>query len=314
MDFEVIDEDLKRKVKKSGRFIIIGILVVLAALLASSGFYTVSEQEKAVVTTAGRISGITDAGLRFRIPFIQRAEKVNITTRGMEVGYLSNDGNVYADSNESLMITNDFNIVAVDFYVEWRVVEPDRYLYAVDDPRTMLYNCIQSSARDVISMYKVDSVLTDGKMEIQANIRERINNVLHEYNCGLQVTNVTIQDAEPPTDEVIAAFKAVEDAKQRKDTMLNEANRYYNENIPNARAESDRIVKAAEAVREARVNEARGQVARFNEMYAEYANNPDITKSRMYLETMEEIMPDLKVIVDGGESSGSILKILDLNQ
>lgn len=298
--------------KYSGPIVGIVIIVIAVALFLSQGWYTVSEQENAVVTTAGKVTDVKGAGLHFKIPIIQSVTKVDMTTRGMTLGYTQDDKGTVNETGDNLMISNDFNIVSVDFYAEWRVTDPVKVLYNVEAPVVLLNNIIQSSARDIVSAYKVDSILTDGKSEIQTNIRELVSKVLDEYDIGIMVTNIIIQDAEPPTAEVTAAFKAVEDAKQKKDTLLNEANKYYNENIPGARAEADKIVKQAEAVKESRINEANGQVARFNEMFSEYINNPDITRIRMYLETMEEIMPYLKVYIDGTKGGGDMLKILDL--
>ncbi|MDR1689613.1 MAG: FtsH protease activity modulator HflK [Clostridiales bacterium] len=339
MDYDRMNfmRDLKDKIRKNaGKAVLLIIFIVAAFLFISQGWYTISEQENAVVTTAGKFTEVVGAGLHFKIPILQRAVVVNMTTRGMTLGYndaaansaastetefvsnmtpvdtLTGQGYEYVDTSDKLMISNDFNIVAIDFYVEWRVTDPRKYVYNVEAPMVLLNNIIQSSARDVVSSYMVDSVLTDGKTEIQTNIRDLVNEVLQEYDIGIAVANITIQDAEPPTAEVTAAFKAVEDAKQRKDTLLNEANRYYNENIPSARAEADKITKQAEAVREARINEANGQIARFDKMYGEYINNPEVTKTRMYLEAAEEIMPRLKMYIDGSDSE-NILKMLDVN-
>ena len=157
----------------------------------------------------------------------------------------------------------------------------------------------------------VDSVITTGKNEIQAEIKERIIAELTTQNIGIQLVNITIQDAEPPTTEVMEAFKAVETAKQGKETAINNANKYRNEKLPNAEAQIDKILKEAEATKEARINEAEGQAARFNALYDEYIKYPLITKQRMYYETMEELLPDLKLIIDS--SDGSIEKWLSLD-
>ena len=298
--------------KNLGRYITLAVVAIIAVIIISQGWYTVNEQENAVVTTAGRVTDVTVAGLHFKVPILQSVRKVDMTIRGMTLGYIEDVSPEFYQVGDNLMISNDFNIVSIDFYAEWRVIAPDKFLYKVEEPILLLNNIIQSSARDIVSAYKVDSVLTDGKYEIQSNIRELVNRVLDEYDIGIMVTNIIIQDAEPPTALVTAAFKAVEDAKQKKDTLLNEANRYYNENIPGARAEADRITKQAEAIRQARINEANGQVARFNKMFEEYILYPEITRTRMYLETVEEIMPDMKMYIDGTDGGGEILKLLDL--
>ena len=153
-------------------------------------------------------------------------------------------------------------------------------------------------------------MITTGKNEIQASIKQKIINRLETEDIGVQLVNITIQDAEPPTTEVIDAFKNVENAKQGKETSINKANQKRNEDIPAARAQADETVKTANAQAEERVNEAKGQVARLNELYAEYQKYPLITKQRMFYETMEEILPDMKVIIE--RSDGSTQTMLPL--
>ena len=162
----------------------------------------------------------------------------------------------------------------------------------------ILRNISQSCIRTVIGSYPVDDVLTTGKNEIQAAIKEMILERLTEQDIGIQLVNITIQDSEPPTSEVMEAFKAVETAKQGKETALNNANKYRNEQLPLAQAQADGIIKDAEAQKTERINEATAQVARFNAMYEEYIKNPAVTKQRMFYETMEEVLPDLKVVIE----------------
>ena len=179
---------------------------------------------------------------------------------------------------------------------------PIKALYAAEKPVVILKNIAQSHIRSTISAYDVDSVITSGKNEIQAVIRDKIVAELEERDIGLQLVNITIQDAEPPTEAVLEAFKAVETAKQEKETVINNANKYRNEALPAAEADADQIAKEADAKKQARINEAEGQVARFNAMYEEYVKNPLITKQRMFYETMEEVLPDMKVVIGGSNT------------
>jgi membrane protease subunit HflK len=204
------------------------------------------------------------------------------------------------------MITSDFNFVNIDFFVEWQVSHPVKALYASHRPVEILSFLVQSGARSVVSNTDIDSVLTTGKGEIQASIREHVTTALDELDIGIRLVNVVIQDSEPPTAEVMAAFKSVENARQEKDTLVNNANRYRNEQIPNARATSDQILQGAEANKRARINEANGQVARFNEMFSEYIKNPEITRMRLFFEAMERIIPGVEVIIEG---EGTVEKI-----
>lgn len=276
------------------------VIIIIAAILVFNSFYTINEQEAAVVTTFGIASASTESGLHFKIPFVQQVTKVDTTIKGFPIGYDAHTNNTIED--ESLMITSDFNFVNVDFYVEYRVTDPVKALYASENFEAVLKTIAQSSIRAEIGSYPVDSVITTGKSEIQANIKDKITRHLEQHDIGITLINITIQDAEPPTAEVLEAFMNVESAKQGAETAVNNANKYRNEQIPAAEAEVDKVLKEAESTKEARINEAQGQASRFNEIYNEYKKYPLITKQRMFYEAMEELLPDLKVIIDGSES------------
>ncbi len=282
-------------------------LVLVVILLASQSTYQIREQEQAVLTTFGQAQAVTTPGLHFKIPFIQQVTKVNTTIKGFSIGYDESTNEVIED--EAIMITSDYNFIDVDFYVEYKVSDPVKAIYASEDPVLILKNIAQSCIRTVIGSYDVDSVLTTGKNEIQASIKEMIMEKLEEQDLGVALVNITIQDSEPPTVEIMEAFKKVETAKQGKETAINNANKYRNEKLPTAQAEADRIIKDAEAFKTERINEATGQVARFNAMYEEYIKNPVVTKERMFYEAMEEVLPDLKLVIDSGEGVDKILPL-----
>lgn len=282
--------------KAGGKIAALVVLAILIVFLSLNSAYEIKEQEQAVLITLGKAQAVTEPGLHFKIPFIQQVRKVNTTIQGFAIGYNTDDNEINED--ESLMITSDFNFIDVDFYVEYRYSDPVKAIFASRDPLEILKNISQSCIRTVIGSYPVDDVLTTGKNEIQASIREMILKRLEEQDIGIQLVNITIQDSEPPTQQVMEAFKAVETAKQGKETALNNANKYRNEQLPSAQARADGIIKDAEAQKTERVNEATAQVARFNSMYAEYIKNPVITKQRMFYETMEDVLPDLKVIIE----------------
>ncbi len=290
------------------------VAVIFLLVLIGNSVYTIREEEQAVVCTFGVAKAVTEPGIHFKVPLIQTVDKVNTTIQGFAIGYSDDYEQNYdaaSGPDESMMITSDYNFIQIDFYVEYRVTDPVKALYASTDPKLILANLAQNCIRTTIGSYGVDSVLTTGKNEIQSNIKEMILDKLESLDIGIQLVNITIQDAEPPTEEVVSAFKSVETAKQGKETALNNANKYRNEQIPNAQAQADKILQDAEAEKEGRINEAVGQVARFNAMYEEYVKYPTITKQRMFYETMEDVLPDLKVIIDGGEGSG-VSKVLPL--
>ncbi len=331
-NWNINQEELKKNIKKfgkRGKWIGLGIIgAIVIAVLIKGGMYTVREQEQAVITTFGIPRAVTQPGLHFKIPFIQEVQLVDTTIQGFPIGYRGNEEESYQepqydengeliDTNgvtveeESLMITSDYNFVNVDFFVEYKISDPVKAVYASQDPVIILKNIAQSCIRNVIGSYDVDSVLTTGKNEIQTVIKDAILKQLELHDIGLSLINITIQDSEPPTQEVMEAFKAVETAKQGKETALNNAEKYRNEKIPEAEAQVDKIKQQAESTKQSRINEANAEVAKFNAMYEEYIKNPEVTKKRLFYETMEELLPDLKVVIDG--SDGNMMTILPLD-
>lgn len=302
----VIDENLGKQIKNAKRF---GILIVCALIIAFgifSSIYSVSEQEQAVITQFGKVVGIESAGLHFKIPFIQQSIRVNTTTQGMAIGYQESGTNDpiedTSDYEDSMMITKDFNFVNIDFYLEYKVANPETFLFNTAEPLETLRNLTKASIRSTISKYLVDEVMTTAKGKIQSEVKDKLIAEMQKINLGIEVVNISIQDAEPPTAEVVQAFKAVETAKQGAETALNNANKYQSEKLPSANADADKILKEAEAYKENRIAEAEGQVARFSETYKEYKKFPLITKKRMFYETLEEVLPNLNIIITDGNT------------
>lgn len=293
----------KPDLKFSWKKILPVLLIVLVALAGNSSFYSVSEDEQAAVTMFGKVQRVDSAGLHFKIPFAERVTKVDMTTHGFGLGYQVEGGGQNIDiESDARMITSDFNLINIDFYLEYKVSDPIAYLFNTNDPEMILANEALSCIRATVTDYPVDEVMTTGKGQIQSEIRETLSKELNEKQIGLQIVNVSVQDSEPPTAEVARAFKAVETARQGKETAINDANRYRNEQIPYAEAEADRIIQEAEAEKTARIAEAEGQAERFEKMYEEYSKFPLITKKRMFYEAMEDTLPDLKVIISDGST------------
>jgi membrane protease subunit HflK len=209
------------------------------------------------------------------------------------------------------MITGDYNIVNVDFFVEYKISDPVKYLFASSDAELILRNLIQSQVRNVVGSSQVDAVLTDGKENIQRQVKDLVTQILAEYDIGLTLVDVRIQDAEPPTKEVVEAFKAVETAKQQAEAVINEAKAYQNAQLPQAEATADQLIQNAEYLKQKRINEAKEQVAMFTAMYEQYSINPEITRSRMYYEAISQILPDVKLFVNtsGGEDVQMLLPL-----
>ena len=292
-----------KKIRNIVLFSLLGLFVLIGVL---TSFYTVDDKQQAVVTTFGKVTDITDPGLHFKAPFgIQQAHKVDVNVyQKIELGYVTNsDGSTISVEDESSMITGDYNIVNVDFFVEYKISDPVQYLFSANNPALILKNLIQSQVRNVVGSSTVDAVLTDGKENIQQQVRELVSEILTEYDVGLTLIDVRIQDAEPPTSDVVEAFKAVETAKQTAEAVVNDAKAYQNAKLPEAEAQADKLLQNAQYLKQKRINEATEAVAMFNAMYEEYKQNPDITQSRMYYEAISQILPGVKVYINTGDSN-----------
>ena len=305
--------------KKLSNLIVIGIVAIVLLIGILTSFYSVDEKQQAVVTTFGKVTDVTTAGVHFKLPFgIQKATKVDVNVyQKIELGYRTDHLDPYdyqTVEDESTMITGDYNIVNVDFFVEYKISDPVQYLFSSNNPELILRNLIQSQVRNVVGSATVDSVLTDGKENIQMQVRELVTQILEEYDIGLTLVDVKIQDSEPPTVDVVEAFKAVETAKQQAETVVNDAKAYQNARLPEAEAEADKLIQNAQYLKQKRINEAIEQVAMFTAMYQEYAQNPDITKSRMYYEAISEILPGVKLYINTSGEGSEVQMLLPLEQ
>ena len=300
--------------KKLGRIVIIALIAIFVIIGISTCIYTVDDKQQAVVTTFGKVTGTVEPGLHFKLPFgIQQAHKVDVNVyQKIELGYTTDAATGVATTNtsESTMITGDYNIVNVDFFVEYRITDPVAYLYSSNNPEDILRNLIQSQVRNVVGSSTVDSVLTDGKENIQMQVKDLVTDILAKYDIGLTLVDVRIQDSEPPTMDVIEAFKAVETAKQEAEAVVNKALAYQNAQLPNAQAQADKLIQNAEYLKAKRINEALEQVAMFTAMYEQYAQDPDITKSRMYYEAIAEILPGVKLYINTSSGDGNEVQMI----
>ena len=310
--FKKITPEQKKKIRLIIPFVIIALIAVV---IISSCWYTVDETENAVVTTFGKVTSVVDeAGIHFKAPFgIQQVKKVAVNViRKVEIGFKTLDnGSTVSVDNESKMITGDFNIVNVDFFVEYRISNPEKYLYSSISPESILKSLVQSQIRTVVGSYYVDDVLTTKKSMIQSEIKDSIFNELQHYDFGITLESVKIQDAEAPNEAVSQAFKAVETAKQGRETAINDAYAYEKAEIPKAEAQADKLRQDAQYRKQNRINEAKETVAMFEAMYNEYILNPEITKKRMYFEMIESALKDVKLIILTDESGTTSLLPLD---
>ena len=296
--------------KKLGKTVLAAIIAILVLILISTCWYTVDEKQQAVITTFGKVTGTAGAGMHFKLPFgIQEVKTVDVNVyQKIEIGYRTDAHDPALSAvvtKESKMITGDYNIVNVDFFVEYKISDPVKYLYNSAEPELILKNLVQSQIRNVIGSSTVDSILTDGKAEIQQQVKELITAELAEYDIGLVLTDIKIQDSEPPTISVIEAFKNVETAKQSAETAINQAKAYQNSELPKAKATADQLIQNAEFLKQNRINDATKQVAMFMAMYEQYAQNPEITKVRMYYEALTEALPGVKLYINTAQDGGA---------
>jgi len=288
-------EEIIRNIKilRNAIYSIIVVATVVLGILTSV-FFT-NEQEIGFTTMFGKNTMIEGAGMHFKVPFLSTKTVLDSTTKGMPIGYVEETDETAEE--DSLMITSDFNFVNIDFYIEYRITDPIEYKYGSDDPEGILKNIAQSAIRNTIGQYDVDSVMTTGKAEIEGVVFDDIVTELTSHKLGLTIVSVTIQDAEPPTAEVRKAFKEVENEKQNAETAINKAHEYENTQIPAAEAKAEEIIQAANATKTERANSAKEEVKRFEALFAEYQNNPDTVKQRLYYEALEKILPNMEIII-----------------
>ena len=275
------------------------VLAILLGIVAFSSWYTVDQSEQAVIQTFGKVEeGISEPGLQFKMPWpIQTVEKLSKETFSLQFGYEEKNGEVVEFTSDTKMITGDENIVLADMVVMWKITDPGKYLYNSDNPQAVLYNATSASLRSIIGSSQIDEALTSGKGQIEVEVFDLLTSLMEKYDVGISVTAVKLQDVELPNSEVRKAFTNVTDARETMNTKRNEANRYRNQKMNEAEGEMKAIISRAEGEKAARVEQARGDVARFNAMYAEYVNAPELTRKRLILETMEEVLPYAEIYI-----------------
>ncbi|MBD8026250.1 FtsH protease activity modulator HflK [Ureibacillus sp. Re31] len=289
------------------------LLSAVALVVVFTSWYTVDESEQAVVITFGNADEtITDSGLHFKMPWpIQKVEVLSKETYSLQFGYEQNeDGEIEAYDDETKMITGDENIVLTDLVVQWKITDPEKYLFNAENPKQILHNATSSAIRSIIGSSTIDEALTDGKAKVEANTRDLLVSLIEKYDIGVSILGVKLQDVELPNDEVRAAFTAVTDARETKNTKTNEAEKYKNQKLSEAEGEKDAIISRAEGEKVARIQEAEGEVEIFKKLYAEYKGNQEITRQRLIIETLENVLPNTQLYIMNDD--GETLKYLPL--
>lgn len=294
-----------------GIFPIIGIALIFWLF---TGVYTVGPDEVGVVQRFGKYIRVVQSGLNYHMPFpIETVKTPKVTeVKRIEIGFRTIGKNQYRTvERESLMLTGDENIVDAELIVQYKIKEPINYLFNFIGPELTMREASEASLRTVVGRHNIDEALTSGKLMIQEETKELLQSILDKYETGIQVVAVQLQDVSPPK-QVIDSFKDVASAKEDKNRMINEAEGYRNNVIPKARGEAQSMILEAEGFRESRISRAEGDVAKFKAILKEYSKAKDVTRKRLYLEAMEEILPDLeKYIVPSGED-GNLLNLLNL--
>lgn len=298
------------------RFVVFG---VLALIVVFSSFYTVGPEQVGVVLRFGHFVRETQPGLHFRAPFgIETVDKVPIQRQlkeefGFRTASTSRTGSQYTSVvDESLMLTGDLNAADVDWVVQYRIVDPYKFLFRVRDVQATFRAMSEAVMRRVVGDRTVNEVLTVGRQEVADLVEQQLQELCDQYETGIAVDQVVLQDVNPP-DEVKDSFNEVNTAQQEKERLINEAQSDYNRFIPRARGLAQQTISQAEGYALDRVNRARGDSARFVAIFDEYQRAPDVTRTRIYLETMSRVLPKVKQKVVVDDQAKSILPLLNLN-
>ncbi len=294
------------RVRVGGVIGLFALFIVIVGL--RTALFTVSPREQGVVLRFGKFTGkIAEPGLNVKVPFgIDRVEKVAVETQNKEeFGFRTVSAGVrtqYANTNQlnvSLMVTGDLNAAVVEWIVQYQVGNPTDYLFNVRQPIDTLRDAAESILREVVGDRTIDEVLTIGRQDIEVTALTELQDLMNRYQMGISIEQVVLQDVNPP-DAVKASFNAVNQSQQEKEKLINQARAEYNKVVPRARGEAQQGIQEAEGYATERVNQAEGDVARFNAMYAEYTKAPEVTRRRIYLETMSKVIPKLgsKIVID----------------
>ncbi len=294
------------------------VLVLVAAViiwLGGTSFYTVDQTEYAVLETFGKPdTNLVQPGLRFKLPYpIQNVRKLSRETFSLTFGYEESQDGTTLQEKDAKMITGDENIILADLEVQWQIVDPIAFLYNTEDPVKILMNATSSSLRGVIGSSVVDDALTDGRTRIMNDTRDTLVSLVDAYEIGVAIRNVNLQDVDLPNEQVSDAFKKVASAREERITKINQANRYRNEKINTAEGQKAALISRAEGDKVARIEKARGDVAQFNAIFSEYVTNKTITRDRLIIETLEQILPDVQIYIMQ-EGGGNTVNYLPLDQ
>jgi len=292
------------------------ISAVLFVIWIASGFYMVAADEEAVVLRFGKHTATTGPGLNWAIPYpVDRVEKLPVTrVQRLEIGFRQfSDGTTRKRNNESLMLTKDENIVDISFIVQYKIKSVENFLFNIDSATKTVRDAAESAIREIIGRTSIDDVLTTKKAEVEVETQNLIQSILNSYAAGISISTIKLQDVQPP-ERVIKEFKDVASAREDRERAKNEAQAYANDIIPKARGESKKMVLDSEAYAKEVVERAKGESERFELLLTAYKLAPEVTRKRLYMETMEEVMTKADKIIIDGAVAGSVLPYLPLDR
>ena len=296
-------------------FKITPIVIVIVILWLLTGIYSVGPDEVGVVRTFGKFTRVAQSGLNWHFPSpIESVKTPKVTeVKRIEIGFRTlKNGQYRTVEKESLMLTGDENIVDAEMIVQYKIKDPVAYLFNIVGPELTVREAAEASLRTVVGRNKIDETLTTGKFTIQEETKEQLSLILDKYESGIHVVAVQLQDVSPPK-EVIGAFKDVASAKEDKNRMINQAEGYRNDVIPKARGEAESMIRDAEGFKESRIKRSEGDAQKFSTILKEYRKAKSITEKRLYLETMQKVLPGIEKFIVPDKNSGGLLNLLNLN-
>jgi membrane protease subunit HflK len=295
------------------------ILIILGLVIVWNTIFQIGTEEVGVITRLGRYSRTVEPGLNLKMPFaesvmkvpVERQQKLEFGFRSTSTGGSQSEFSKEGVRDESLMLTGDLNLADVEWVVQYRINNAYNYLFKVRNPESTLRNISEAATRQIVGDRTVNEVLTIGRTEIAIKLHELIQEICNEYSMGIKVEQVVLQDVNPP-DPVKKAFNAVNEAQQEKETLINQAKSEYNKVIPKASGEAKATVQKAEGYAIERVNNAQGEATRFNDLYREYIKAPEVTKKRIYLENMSNVVSKLGNVIITDQNGASVLPLLQM--
>lgn len=303
------------------KYVTLGFLGIFLAVLVVSSFYSVGPDEVGIIRRFGKYTATTKPGLHWKLPFnIDKLNKVKVTyVYKEEFGFRTLQPGIrtqYSKSqyfDESVMLTGDLNVLTVEWIVQYRVSDPVKLLFNIKNPRQTIRDVSEAVMRQVVGDYSVSEVLTTRRHEIDDNVQTRLQGILDDYSSGIQIVTVKLQDVNPP-DQVKPSFNEVNEAKQEKEKMINQAWELYNRVIPKARGEAEKTIRKAEGYALKKVNAAEGDAAKFVATWNAYKEAKDVTRKRLYLETLSSILPKAGKVYIMDSQEKSILPLLRLEK